>query len=124
MVLSFNNIPDTSAGLHVPPERALQPFSHAMSSHARRPKSRIATSVARVMYTNAVYFPNKRIYKGDTPGMLNYSCINRVYYAFANIGPDGGVFVSDVPKDSSHAWHLELLELTQVGRGSVKRRVG
>ena len=46
------------------------------------------------MYTNAVYFPNSRIYQGDTPGMLNYSCINRVYYAYANVGPDGGVFVS------------------------------
>jgi len=46
------------------------------------------------MYTNAVYFPNSRIYQGDTPGMLNYSCINRVYYAYASVAPDGGVFVS------------------------------
>lgn len=46
------------------------------------------------MYTNAVYFPNNRIYQGDTPGMLNYSCINHVYYAYASVAPDGGVFVS------------------------------
>lgn len=46
------------------------------------------------MYTNAVYFPNTRIYKGDSPGMLNYRCINHVYYAYASVAPDGGVFVS------------------------------
>jgi len=46
------------------------------------------------MYTNAVYFPNYRVYKGDTPGQLNYGCINHVYYAFATVSPDGGVFVS------------------------------
>lgn len=45
------------------------------------------------MYTNAVYFPNNRVYQGDSPAMLNYSCVNRVYYAYASIGPDGGVFV-------------------------------
>ncbi|KAG8421954.1 hypothetical protein J3458_003784 [Metarhizium acridum] len=27
--------------------------------------------------------------------MLNYSCVNRVYYAYASVGPDGGVFLSD-----------------------------
>lgn len=57
-------------------------------------KSRIASSVSNVMYTNAVYFPNYRIYQGDTPGMLNYSCINHVYYAYASVSVDGGVFVS------------------------------
>ncbi|KAH7001699.1 glycoside hydrolase superfamily [Ilyonectria destructans] len=58
-------------------------------------KSRIASSVSNVMYTNAVYFPNYRIYQGDTPGMLNYSCINHVYYAYASVSVDGGVFLSD-----------------------------
>lgn len=53
------------------------------------------------MYTNAVYFPNERIYQGDTPGAMNYGCINHVYYAFANVSPDGGVFVS-LSKFSSH----------------------
>ena len=61
------------------------------SSSSRR---RIAASAANVMYMNAVYFPNQRIYQGDTPGMLNYSCINHVYYAYAGVSPDGGVFVS------------------------------
>ena len=46
------------------------------------------------MYTNAVYYPNYSIYKGDTPGQLNYACISLVYYAFANVAPDGSVFVS------------------------------
>jgi hypothetical protein len=45
------------------------------------------------MYTNAVYWPNYRVYNGDTPGQLNYGCINRVYYAYANVTADGGVFV-------------------------------
>ncbi|UKZ75927.1 hypothetical protein TrVFT333_003623 [Trichoderma virens FT-333] len=57
-------------------------------------KSRMATSVARVMYTNAVYFPSSRIYQGDSPGMLNYGCINHVYYAYASVTADGSVFVS------------------------------
>lgn len=43
---------------------------------------------------NAVYFPNSRIYNGDTPGQLNYSYINHVYYAYAGVSLDGGVFVS------------------------------
>jgi hypothetical protein len=46
------------------------------------------------MYANAVYFPNHMIYQGRTPGMLNYGCINHVYYAFANVLADGSVFVS------------------------------
>ena len=49
---------------------------------------------AHFMHTNAVYWPNFRVYNGDTPGQLNYGCINRVYYAFANVTADGGVFVS------------------------------
>ncbi|KAK1767030.1 endochitinase B1 [Phialemonium atrogriseum] len=65
------------------------------SSSSSSRKSRMATSVSNVMYTNAVYFPNYRVYKGDTPGELNYGCINHVYYAFANLSPDGTVFLSD-----------------------------
>lgn len=64
------------------------------SSSSRR--SRLA-SASNVMYTNAVYWPNSRLYQGDTPGALNYGCINRVYYAFANVTADGGVFVSCWP---------------------------
>lgn len=65
-----------------------------MSSSSSR-RSLIATS--NVMFTNAVYFPNHRLYQGDTPGSLNYSCINRVYYAYASVSADGGVFVSKFP---------------------------
>lgn len=57
-------------------------------------KSRKGKSMSKLAYTNAVYFPNERIYQGDTPGGLNYSVTNHVYYAFANVSPDGGVFVS------------------------------
>lgn len=57
------------------------------------------------MYTNAVYWPNYRVYNGDTPGQLNYGCINRVYYAFANVTADGGVFVSWLDL-KSHSEHL------------------
>ena len=64
-----------------------------MSSSSSSRKSRKPASVSNVMYTNAVYFPNYRIYQGDTPGQLNYACISLVYYAFASISPDGGVFV-------------------------------
>lgn len=49
---------------------------------------------SRMVYTNAVYWPNYRVYHGDTPGQLNYGCINRVYYAFATVTADGSVFVS------------------------------
>uniref|UniRef100_A0A8H7TN04 chitinase n=1 Tax=Bionectria ochroleuca TaxID=29856 RepID=A0A8H7TN04_BIOOC len=65
-----------------------------MSSSSSR-RSRKATDMSKVMFTNAVYFPNHRIYQGDTPGMLNYSCINHVYYAYASVTADGGVFLSD-----------------------------
>lgn len=56
----------------------------------------MATSVANVMFTNAVYFPNFKIYSGATPGMLNYGCISHVFYAFASVAIDGSVFVSRV----------------------------
>ncbi|KAI1774524.1 glycoside hydrolase family 18 protein [Hypoxylon cercidicola] len=62
------------------------------SSSSRRRK---AASTSSVMFTNAVYFPNFKIYNGATPGMMNYSCVNHVYYAFANVSADGTVFLSD-----------------------------
>lgn len=65
-----------------------------MSSHTQAHSSSIESSFARIMYTNAVYFLSSRVYLGDTPGMLNYRCINRVYYAYAEVGLDGGVYVS------------------------------
>lgn len=57
-------------------------------------RKRIAASVANLMFTNAVYFPNHGIHEGATPGMVNYSCISHVYYAFASVAADGSVFVS------------------------------
>ncbi|KAK1755256.1 endochitinase B1 [Echria macrotheca] len=64
------------------------------SSQSSR-KSRVPSSANVLVYTNAVYWLNHRLYNGDTPGALNYGCINRVYYAFANVMADGGVFLSD-----------------------------
>ncbi|RYP08151.1 hypothetical protein DL765_008908 [Monosporascus sp. GIB2] len=61
-----------------------------LSSSARR---HIRTSASNIMYTNAVYFPNQKIYEHFTPGMMDYGCINHVYYAFANVSADGSVFV-------------------------------
>jgi chitinase len=60
------------------------------------------------MYTNAVYWPNHRVYNGDTPGTLNFGCINRVYYAFANVMLDGGVFVSSTTEFPGRASLLTL----------------
>ncbi|KAI0384230.1 glycoside hydrolase family 18 protein [Hypomontagnella monticulosa] len=62
------------------------------SSSSRRRKT---ASTSSVMFTNAIYFPNFKIYSGATPGMMNYSCVNHVYYAFANLAADGSVFLSD-----------------------------
>ncbi|KAK7913826.1 glycoside hydrolase superfamily [Apiospora marii] len=61
-----------------------------MSSSSRK---RIATS--GVYFTNAVYFPNHKIYSGFTPGMMNYSCISHVFYGFASVAMDGSIFLSD-----------------------------
>lgn len=66
-----------------------------MSSSKSKSRRRMATSVSNVMFTNAVYFPNLKIYNGATPGMLNYGCISHVFYAFASVAADGSVFVSD-----------------------------
>lgn len=66
-----------------------------MCSSSSSQKSRMAASVANVMFVNAVYFPNYKIYEEYTPGDMNYMCISHVYYAFATVGMDGAVFVSD-----------------------------
>jgi chitinase len=50
--------------------------------------------VGGIVYANAVYYPNYRVYRGDTPASLNYRCISHVFYAFASVGPDGIVVVS------------------------------
>jgi chitinase len=46
------------------------------------------------MFKNAVYYPNYRVYRGETPASMNYNCISHVFYAFAHLSPDGGIFVS------------------------------
>lgn len=72
----------------------------------------MATSVANVMFTNAVYFPNYKIYSGATPGMMNYSCISHVFYAFASLAADGSVFVSLAPPFPSFGETAEQPRLT------------
>ena len=46
------------------------------------------------MFKNAVYYPNYRVYRGETPASMNYGCISHVFYAFAHVSSDGGIFVS------------------------------
>lgn len=47
-----------------------------------------------------VYYPNWRVYRGDTPASLNYNYISHVFYAFAHVAIDGGVFLSDEYADA------------------------
>lgn len=72
-----------------------------MASASPRTRKTRMQLASNVMYTNAVYWHNFRVYKGDTPGALNYGCINRVYYAYANVTADGGVFLSDEWADAT-----------------------
>ncbi|KAH9897568.1 glycoside hydrolase [Xylariomycetidae sp. FL2044] len=72
-----------------------------MTSSSSSSRRRLAASRSNVLYTNAVYFPNYKVYEGATPGMMNYSCINQVYYAFANVAADGSVFLSDEWADAA-----------------------
>ena len=62
----------------------------------RRPSQpSVAASVSSIMrYKNAVYYPNYRVYRGDSPALLNYNCISHVFYAFAHVSADGGIMVS------------------------------
>ncbi|RYO84842.1 hypothetical protein DL766_001534 [Monosporascus sp. MC13-8B] len=72
-------------------------MTSSLSSSAHR---HIRTSASNVMYTNAVYFPNQKIYEHFTPGMMDYGCVNHVYYAFANVSVDGTVLLSDDAADT------------------------
>ena len=70
------------------------PWNSRPQIDTRRPSQpSIAASISNIMYKNAVYYPNYRVYRGETPGSLNFGCISHVFYAFAHVGPDGGVFV-------------------------------
>jgi chitinase len=53
----------------------------------------VAESISNIMLKNAVYYPNYRVYRGETPATLNYNCISHVFYAFAHVSPDGDIFV-------------------------------
>ncbi|RYP45299.1 hypothetical protein DL768_008339 [Monosporascus sp. mg162] len=72
-------------------------MTSSLSPSAHR---RIGTSASNVMYTNAIYFPNQKIYENFTPGMMDYGCVNHVYYAFANVSEDGSVLLSDEVADT------------------------
>ncbi|KAF2675061.1 chitinase [Microthyrium microscopicum] len=47
------------------------------------------------MYTNAVYYPNWRVYRNQPPSSLNFGMISHVFYAFARIDDDGSICLSD-----------------------------
>lgn len=52
------------------------------------------------MLSNAVYYPNYRVYRGETPASMDYNCISHVFYAFAHLYPDGSIFLSDEVADA------------------------
>lgn len=69
--------------------------SYPQLGQGRRPSQpSIAESISNIMFKNAVYYPNYRVYRGETPASMNYNCISHVFYAFANVAPDGNIFVS------------------------------
>lgn len=84
------------------------------TTHPPSRRSRKAVSLSQVYFSNAVYFPNHRIYNGDTPGSMNYNCISTVYYSFANVATDGGVFVSDASFKSLCVWLSASLLITRI----------
>ncbi|KAF1986138.1 glycoside hydrolase family 18 protein [Aulographum hederae CBS 113979] len=47
------------------------------------------------MFTNAVYYPNWRVYRNQPPSSLNLGAISHVFYAFAWIKEDGTIYFSD-----------------------------
>jgi len=61
---------------------------------ANQPRRPSVEEMSGMIFSNAVYYPNYRVYDGETPASMNYECISHVFYAFANVSPDGGVFVS------------------------------
>ncbi|PMD20929.1 glycoside hydrolase family 18 protein [Hyaloscypha hepaticicola] len=70
--------------------------SRAQMNAPRRPSQpSLEASISDLTRKNAVYYPNYRVYRDETPASLNYNCISHVFYAFAHVSPDGGVFLSD-----------------------------
>lgn len=67
-----------------------------MSENQPSFQSSAASSTPSIVYTNAAYYANYRVRQGETqtPASLNYNCISHVFYAFASVSADGGIFVS------------------------------
>ncbi|KFY82384.1 hypothetical protein V498_08603 [Pseudogymnoascus sp. VKM F-4517 (FW-2822)] len=72
------------------------PYGRKPPEPPRRPS---LADTAEIMSVNAVYYPNYRAYRGETPATLNYKCISHVYYAYAHVNPDG--FLSDELADGT-----------------------
>lgn len=66
-----------------------------MNSPRRPSQPSVEASISDLTRKNAVYYPNYRVYRGETPATLNYNCISHVFYAFAHVSADGGVYLSD-----------------------------
>ncbi|RDW82659.1 chitinase-2 [Coleophoma cylindrospora] len=72
------------------------PYASRPTHQARRPsQAELVAKNEHIMLINAVYYPNYRVYREDTPASMNLSCISHVFYAFANVAPDGGVVLGD-----------------------------
>lgn len=70
------------------------PIPYSSRPPPRRPSQpSVEASILELTRKNAVYYPNYRVYRDETPATLNYNCISHVFYAFAHVSPDGGVFV-------------------------------
>jgi chitinase len=77
-----------------PPPPPIPYGSHPQLNAPRRPSQpSLEASISDLTRKNAVYYPNYRVYRDETPATLNYNCISHVFYAFAHVSPDGGVFV-------------------------------
>jgi len=73
------------------------------SSSSGRPHSSVSgTSAGSSLsfFSNAVYYPNWRIYRHQPPSSLNLGYISHVFHAFAWFRPDGTVYVSDEYADT------------------------
>jgi chitinase len=71
----------------------------------RRPSQpSLNASISNLTRVNAVYYPNYRVYRGETPATLNYNCISHVFYAFAHVSTDGIVSVGS-QTGTSDRWY-------------------
>lgn len=75
------------------------PIPYATRPRWSPPQIVVKACAPQPTFKNAVYYPNWRVYRGDTPATLNLSNISHVFYAFAHVGTDGSVNLSDVWAD-------------------------